>query len=389
MFKKLFSTPKSQMYAIIASALVLFLIVFILIAACTPDKNRLQYEDCGTYYQVTDIKNIYRGGIFMRKKITIPSEYKGKPVTTIYKIESTELQEIELPDSIETIAASAFIGMKSLKKINLPNGLKTIGYNAFADCNSLSEIELPATLTEIGGKAFSKTNLTTITIPDSVKKIGDSAFEETKLETVNINYSTTEIGGNVFSKTPYLEKIYAENNGFFVVENILLGIKSGVEKDFVIPEGIEVIGGQVITEDFSFNTITMPSTLKEIKSNAITSKDNSKKNTIKAIYFQNCDFICYKDSINTSKCNQLKSLIYLMSKDDIDTTNLESTGILKKAKVVYKEGDKLYTDVVVEEGESKETITCLFDSEVFKAYILENETKIYYNETKKAFDKAD
>lgn len=64
------------------------------------------------------------------------------------------LQEVVLPDSLESIGDQAFCGCGSLKVIRFPAGLKTIGDSAFWDCDTLEEITLPNTLESIGAEAF-------------------------------------------------------------------------------------------------------------------------------------------------------------------------------------------------------------------------------------------
>lgn len=64
------------------------------------------------------------------------------------------IKEVTLPESIETIGASAFESCEKLEKINLPNGLKKINRKAFYNCTGLKEIYVPGTVEEIGAYAL-------------------------------------------------------------------------------------------------------------------------------------------------------------------------------------------------------------------------------------------
>ena len=82
---------------------------------------------------------------FNSNKVVIPSQIDGAPVKTIgdyaffnftrilsVTIPRSKLQEIELPNTIETIEQFAFYQTKNLKSLTLPSSLKNVGKYAFA-----------------------------------------------------------------------------------------------------------------------------------------------------------------------------------------------------------------------------------------------------------------
>ena len=97
----------------------------------------------------------------------------------------TALTSIEIPASVETIEAAAFISCSSLATVTFENGsqLKTIGggsysSGAFSDCTALTSIEIPASVETIEAAAFKDcSSLTSIEIPASVETIKASAFK--------------------------------------------------------------------------------------------------------------------------------------------------------------------------------------------------------------------
>ncbi|WP_444113627.1 leucine-rich repeat protein, partial [Alistipes putredinis] len=103
----------------------------------------------------------------------------------------TALKSIEIPASVETIEAAAFMGCSSLATVTFEKGsqLKTIGggyssyypnyYGAFADCTALTSIEIPASVETIEAAAFKGcSSLATVTFEkgSQLKTIGGGYY---------------------------------------------------------------------------------------------------------------------------------------------------------------------------------------------------------------------
>ena len=138
--------------------------------------------------------------------VTIPSRYKGKPVTTIGHAAffNSAVTSVTIPDSVTSISDDAFINCPQLTNISIPNSVTYIGFSAFNSCTSLKSITLPSSLSFISGSLFSGcSQLTTIHIPDSVSSIGSYAFYNCgKLETIRIPVSVTSIRDCAFDGCP-------------------------------------------------------------------------------------------------------------------------------------------------------------------------------------------
>lgn len=111
--------------------------------------------------------------------VTIPSCYKGKPVTMIdhAAFHDSAVTSVTIPDSVTSIPDDAFAFCSQLTNISIPNSVTFIGFSAFNSCTSLKSITLPSSLSTIQSSAFYNCgNLETIRIPVSVTFIGNYAF---------------------------------------------------------------------------------------------------------------------------------------------------------------------------------------------------------------------
>ena len=140
------------------------------------------------------------------EKLTIPSfittTINGNnvdlPITTIssHAFDSTNLIEVNIPDTVTNIGRGAFMRCESLKSVSLPNGISKIDVATFSSCSSLETINIPQSITSIGRSAFRNcSSLKSIKIPNGVTSIGERAFDGcSSLDCVIIPVSVTSIG---------------------------------------------------------------------------------------------------------------------------------------------------------------------------------------------------
>ncbi|MBR2971260.1 MAG: leucine-rich repeat domain-containing protein [Clostridia bacterium] len=72
------------------------------------------------------------------------------------------IEEIKMPDSVESLGASAFEGCSLLKKVNLSKGLTEIEQATFLNCDRLEEIIIPKSIKTIRAAAFFCESLTKV-----------------------------------------------------------------------------------------------------------------------------------------------------------------------------------------------------------------------------------
>lgn len=109
--------------------------------------------------------------------VTIPSCYKGKPVTAINNaaFPNSAVTSVTIPDSVTSIPDAAFVNCSQLTNISIPNSVTYIGFSAFDGCASLKSITLPSSLRTIGNSAFADCpSLMTVTYPGSKTQWDDN-----------------------------------------------------------------------------------------------------------------------------------------------------------------------------------------------------------------------
>ena len=156
----------------------------------------------------------------------------------------TALKSIEIPASVETIEAAAFKGCSSLATVTFEKGsqLKTIGggyysssysyyYGAFLDCTALTSIEIPASVETIEAAAFMRCS-----------KLATVTFEKgSQLKTIGGDYSSYYYG--VFSDCTALKSIEIPASVETIEATAFKGCSSLATVTFEKGSQLKTIGG--------------------------------------------------------------------------------------------------------------------------------------------------
>lgn len=154
--------------------------------------------------------------------VTVPSEIKGVPVTTLH---------------------GTFSGKETVKTVTIPEGVRLIEYHAFHGCTALTTVVLPSSLEEMTENTFYQcTNLKTVSLDTANSKL-------------------TKIGQYSFA---YCEKLTG-----FDIPSLLKELEEGVFfrcsslKKIIIPDTVEKIDRSAFYECTNVIEIKIPGTVKE------------------------------------------------------------------------------------------------------------------------------
>ncbi|MGN0614110.1 MAG: leucine-rich repeat protein [Porcipelethomonas sp.] len=189
-------------------------------------------EDEDGIYDYAEITGCDESAVF----VEIPDEIDGLPVTSIGTAafwNCSELEYIEIPDSITSIGDAAFLGCSGLSSLVIPGTVNSIGCDAFEGCSALENIVLPNGITSIEPWTFAGcTSLSSIIIPEGVTSIGFDAFTGcSSLTEITLPDSVTSIEPYAFYYCSALESIRIKNPECVIDEGTGYVICNGTDND--------------------------------------------------------------------------------------------------------------------------------------------------------------
>ena len=119
----------------------------------------------------------------------------------------SEVEEIEMPDSVKSLEKAVFFNCRKLQKVKLSNSLTEIPDSCFDSNTSLREIVIPDSVRTIGPYAFCSSGLENIHLGKHVKVIQHDALMDTKLKELRFPASVKELQdiGPLHASDVYLE----------------------------------------------------------------------------------------------------------------------------------------------------------------------------------------
>ena len=169
-----------------------------------------------------------------------------------------------IPDSVTTIAPSAFSGCYHIASITIPPSVATIGSYAYQNCNRLASITVPSTVTAIGDEVFRGcTRLANADIQASVATIGTGLFYGcTNLRSVSLPPTLTKIPPSTFARCKSLTSITIPET---VNEIGVYAFSDCSSLDSVVlPPAVTTLGGSDFDHCTSLRSINLPEGLTAI-----------------------------------------------------------------------------------------------------------------------------
>ena len=178
------------------------------------------------------------------------------------------LQNVSIPNSVQSINLRAFYSCSSLKNINIPNGITSIDTYTFSNCRSFQSVSIPNGVTSIGEYTFQNCySLQNICLPNSVKSIDNNVFTECySLTSVSIPNSVTSIGDHLFYNCSSLKNINIPN-GITSIDTYTFYHCYALQS-ILIPKSVTSISSYVFSYCYSLKNVIIPNGVTSISNNA-------------------------------------------------------------------------------------------------------------------------
>ena len=120
-----------------------------------------------------------------------------------------EVNQYQIPDTVQSIEKGAFKGCSNLKEIVVPDSVTEIGEQAFYDCHDLETVTIGKSVTGIGSKAFDRCNIRVLNI-DYNAEVEKDVFMH--IEILNVGEHVTNIQDDLDDVyTTYIEEINVDD----------------------------------------------------------------------------------------------------------------------------------------------------------------------------------
>ncbi len=288
--------------------------------------------------------DVYHGS---SEDIVIPAYWNGCVINEIGhdSFAMTDIQSVQLPDTIVCISSGAFAQCQKLETINFPNSLKRIEGPAFQDCFKLVDITLNEGLTFLGNHAFDRAGIKYLTFPSTLETICDHAFAGLDADFIYVRKEIINIQENAFASwDSTINIVYCErefrpstyNPAWAANSYVVWGYESTVEKDgykYAIATVNNHQKAFLVDYDSSKTEFVIPETINDVPIEGMFVRFKGNK-LLKNIVLP--DFVTSISNEMFKECNALQTIT--LSK------NLKSIGIdafmkcTKLTSVTFPEG---------------------------------------------------
>ena len=233
-------------------------------------------------------------------KVSIPEEYRGKPVDTINTLAfnaALSMTELYIPDTVTKIEKNAFNACNNIETIRIPftgesltatndyqgKGNASFGYIFGAGNAEMQKAYVPVNLhkviisdqvTNIPSHAFYKCEqIQVVILSNSLERICDSAFDYTKIDSLILPTSMKYIGYRAFDGAEIRRINISDLNSFLNIDsnstfggNTELYLNGKLVTEVRFPDGIKEIT-PILSGISSLQKIIIPDSATNMRSN--------------------------------------------------------------------------------------------------------------------------
>lgn len=174
----------------------------------------LKYIGEGAFFFAKNLKQIYIEDIAAYCNITMVSAFSTPFTNEAYLyLNNKRVQELTIPDGVESIPTFAFFNCQGLTKVTIPDSVTLLGDDCFKNCKTLTTVEFGKNVTEIRSSAFENcAELVDLVLPENLEILESSSLRGcSKLTEITLPKSLRFIGDRAFKSCDSLEKVTFEN----------------------------------------------------------------------------------------------------------------------------------------------------------------------------------
>ena len=200
-------------------------------------------------------------------ELCVTGELNGTDIKTLQGM--TELVSLDMTDASIVPGGEPYYGDRMTEK-NVIGGY-FLGNNG--ELSNLISLKLPNSVVRIDDLAFfNRIEIADLRLPDALQSIGYQAFENCSLSSVHIPAKVNDIPVNAFGTWRKMVKTFtvAEDNAYYKAEDGILYTKDGKilhtypqkeDKNFSVPEGVEVIAFWAFSDNEFLESVSLPTTV--------------------------------------------------------------------------------------------------------------------------------
>ena len=228
------------------------------------------------------------------KSVTLPNSVR-KIGQYAFCYNNNTLEAVDLPEGVRQIGNYAFGYDYQLQEINIPGSVEEIGQNVFLGCDCLMKFTGPYASADgrcliLDGVllSFARSGLeypVEYVIPEGVKTLSDRVFQNCyQFTSVTLPASVEVVGTAVFASCGNLASFqgkFASEDGRFLVKDgaIVASALSGVS-ELVIPGNVETIEKQAFAQCYNLQKLIVSEGVKKIADEAFTNCGNLREITL-------------------------------------------------------------------------------------------------------------
>lgn len=255
-------------------------------------KSSLYTYGYSSYY---DGITVYQyDGEYDSEEFVIPSEFDGQPVTNIaekfsensFYTDRTKIKKVVLPETVKHIEANTFWDCENLEEINIPASLESASEYLFPGLTTIKKITSKSPrfkvcddrliYDDVNKCVISAPSIVNAVIPSDMKEISKYAFYQNgMLKSVKFPSGMESIKEGAFCEARNLKEIDLKNTNITCLDDACFYRCSNLNR-VILPDNLKKIGIMAFSLCYSLESIIIPPSVEEISGDAFYYCNNLK-----------------------------------------------------------------------------------------------------------------